>query len=170
MGPGHTYQSQITPLLCQHCSWHSTGETPVNWVPHALSTATTALQLGNFFFLSAIYPSYQTHRSVHKMWCFSTTEIDLKEQFLRSPSWLWVCKDSSLGERSGTNYRGTQIFNNSTCHLNVAFPATKRSLCLLGISTCCWAAEYDFPHHHKLKKSQEAYKVKDTFDTQKMND
>lgn len=58
-----------------------------------------------------------------------------------SPQPLWVSKDSSLEERSGSNYRRTQIFTNSTCHLNVAFTTTNRNLCFLGIPTGCWAAE-----------------------------
>lgn len=53
---------------------------------------------------------------------------------------------------------------------NMAFPATNRSMRLLGISACWWATENDFPHHHKLAtKSQKAYKDKETSDTQKMH-
>lgn len=83
----------------------------------------SALPLGNLF-LSAIYPSNQTLPSqicAQNMMLF----VQLLNRFEGTVSQVFPItlnvQDFSLGQRSGTNYRRTDIFTNSTFHLNVVF-------------------------------------------------
>lgn len=127
-----------------------------------------ALQLGNFFsssLLLLIWSNSTLTDLCTKCDAFqTTTEIDLKAQFLRSPPSLRVCKDSSLGKDQAPTTEGLRF------SLRAHAIWTWHSLPLTG-ACVSWLPQPAVEQQKMTsKKSQEAYKVKNTFDAQKMND